>query len=110
MIVNNSIISQVAAVKPTTVSDLEAIKDMRRWQRVEFGETLVELVQAWLTSQPEPSDDPPPKRKRRRRRRKRKAPVEGAGESPAEGGTEAAAEGGGESPAQTDSTPDAPAE
>ena len=85
MIVNNSIIGQVAAHKPRTLDDLKAIADMRDWQREEFGEALVELVQTWLAEQPEPSDEPPPQKRRRRRRRKR-GPAVGDGDA---GSTEA---------------------
>ena len=84
MIINNSIIGQVAAVKPKVVEDLERIKDMRDWQRADFGEALVEKVQTWLAEQPEPGEAPPPKKRRRRRRRRRAAEGEGNGAPPSE--------------------------
>lgn len=83
MIVNNTIISQVAALKPETVEDLKAIADMRNWQRLEWGPALVEKVQAWVAERPEPSDEPPrPKRRRRRRRRRKKTGAEGENSTP----------------------------
>ncbi len=92
MIVNNTVIGQIAAVKPRTVEDLEAVTDMRRWQRAEFGEALVEQVTTWLESQPAPSAEPAGPKKKRRRRRRRKSGAE-AGQGAAQGSGEGSAEG-----------------
>ncbi len=72
MIVNNTVIKLVAALKPTEPAQLEAIEDMRRWQRKDFGEELIEQVATWMTANPPTPSDPESKSKRRRRRRRRR--------------------------------------
>lgn len=69
MIVNNTVLKYIASLKPTTVEDLEAIDDMRNWQRASFGEALVAETTSFLEANPpQPEGD---KKKRRRRRRRR---------------------------------------
>ncbi len=77
MLVNNALLKELAALKPKSVDDLVVLSDMRRWQRQEMGETLVEEVQKWLSSAPPPNAEGSRHRRRRNRRRR------GGGESPA---------------------------
>ena len=91
MIVNNTIIGRVAALKPTSVEQLVEIEDMRNWQRADFGEALVGVVTKWLGERPEPTDESGPKKKRRRRRRRR-TPAGGEGSQDAGGEGSATAE------------------
>ncbi len=98
MIVNNSILSQVAAVKPKTVDDLEIIEEMRRWQRLDSGEALVAVVTDWLENKPAPKpkqegDAPPRKRRRRGGRRRRRGGSGGEGNGGAEGSAAASSGG-----------------
>lgn len=72
MIVNNTVLKLVAALKPADPEQLEAIDDIRKWQIREFGDELVERTQAWLAAHPaEPTEPKATKRRRRRRRRRR---------------------------------------
>jgi len=80
LVVNNTILREVAALKPTTVAQLDAIAEMRNWQKEAFGEALVERVSAY--AEKNPADADPSKRKRRRRRGRRSAGEEGGGDAP----------------------------
>jgi ribonuclease D len=64
MIVNNAVLKEVSALRPASLADLDKIEEMRRWQKREIGELLVELVVAWIEKNP--------KTKRRRRRNRRR--------------------------------------
>lgn len=80
MIVNNSVLKLVAALKPADAEQLSAIDDIRTWQIVEFGEELVERTQAWLAANPpQPTEEKTSSKRRRRRRRRRRG---GGGEAP----------------------------
>ena len=86
MIVNNSILGQIAALKPEHVDALEVIEEMRRWQRLEYGQALVDVVTKWAENKPEPKppseDDGEPRKRRRRRRRRRGGGEPVAGDAP----------------------------
>ena len=83
MVVNNTILREVAALKPSNVAGLDAIGELRTWQKEAYGEMLVERVAAWLQSHPEDAD---PSQKRRRRRRRGKKPVGEAADDGNRGG------------------------
>ncbi|MCO4770530.1 MAG: HRDC domain-containing protein [Deltaproteobacteria bacterium] len=85
MIVNNTVLKHVAALKPTTTDELEKIDDMRRWQRKDYGAELVERVASFVASKPAPSEGGEgTSNRRRRRRRRRRGPGDGsAGEAEA---------------------------
>ena len=77
MIVNNTVLKLIAALKPQSVEDLRHIDDMRVWQRDEFGAGLVQQSIAYLAAHPTPGEgaaegdpDGEPRRRRRRRRRR----------------------------------------
>ena len=77
MIVNNTILKDLAALKPTDVAQMHVLPDLRRWQAEQFGEDLVEQVRKWIEAHPAQ-----PRRKRRRRRRKGKGDEGGADAAP----------------------------
>ena len=80
MIVNNTILKDVSALKPRSVDDMSVINDLRNWQARQFGEEIVAQVTGWLEAHP-------PKPKKRRRRRRRRGRGGGGGEaSPGAGG------------------------
>ena len=87
MVVNNTVLKLIAALKPTETEQLEVIDDMRRWQRKEFGEEIVAEVTRWREEKSPGKDagDVPGAGKRRRRRRRRRR-GEGEGEGGGEGG------------------------
>ncbi len=72
MVVNNAILKDISALKPKEVAALDAISEMRTWQKQAFGEALVAEVAAWLERNPETGAG---KKRRRRRRRRRRKPV-----------------------------------
>ncbi|MCP4872710.1 MAG: hypothetical protein GY898_28805 [Proteobacteria bacterium] len=72
MVVNNTILKEVSALKPKEVAALDAISEMRVWQKQAYGQMLVDRVAQWTQSHP---DDGQPSRRRRRRRRRGKKPV-----------------------------------
>ena len=82
MIVNNTVLKHVAALKPRTLEDFEAIEDMRRWQRAGYAEALLEVVTTWQAKAPaaapraEGDEETGGKRRRRRRRRRSAGPVD----------------------------------
>jgi ribonuclease D len=75
MIVNNGILHDVAALKPKTEAELLRIREMRRWQRDEFGTQLLERVAEWLAAHPPRGEKEQPQRHRRRRRRGRRGGI-----------------------------------
>jgi ribonuclease D len=86
LIVNNTVMRAAAALKPTTLEDLERISDMRNWQRTFYGEAILEVVAKWRVadaekskSDPEEGDGQPRKRRRRRRKSQSREGAEGEG-------------------------------
>lgn len=72
MVLNNGLLRDAAAVKPASVEDLEPMADMRRWQKAEFGQELVDAVQTWLAANPAPPEGEGEGKGGRRRRRRRR--------------------------------------
>lgn len=52
MIVNNSILKDVAALKPREEASLGLLDEMRTWQREEYGADIVAFVVEWLEKNP----------------------------------------------------------
>lgn len=71
MIVNNTVLKHIAALKPKVMEDYDLIEDMRDWQRNAYGEELLLLVKGWLEANPPTAEETTSKRRRRRRRRRR---------------------------------------
>jgi len=98
MIVNNTVLKHIAALKPSDVGELTKIDDMRNWQRKQFGEELVARVAAFKAMAPPAGEDGEAGGRRRRGRRRRKDgddTSEGAAassESPPDGESEPQAE------------------
>jgi len=120
MVVNNQLLKDVAALKPEVAQQLDAIGEMRQWQKDEFGQALVDRVQSWLTSTPAPKakaegsgDEAEPgeggKRRRRRRRRRGGEGGERAEGSGGESGSEGRESSGGASASAPAPAGDAPA-
>ncbi|MEM7495893.1 MAG: HRDC domain-containing protein [Myxococcota bacterium] len=87
LIVNNAVMRGIAALKPASVDDLEIVPDMRRWQRVGYGELLVGVVAKWQerTAAEQAAKEAREaegggKKRRRRRRRRRGGQSKGGGE------------------------------
>ncbi len=71
MIVNNSVLKNIAALKPKQMTDYELIDDMRNWQINAYGEELLLLVKSWREEHPNNTSAETSSRRRRRRRRRR---------------------------------------
>lgn len=85
MIVNNSVLKHIAALKPTVIEDYQRIVDMRNWQVNAYGEELLLLVKSWQEENPPVAAEPTgKKRRRRRRRRRRSGPVQVGADAGAE--------------------------
>jgi len=44
LLLNKALINSIGAKKPVTKEELEAISDMKNWQRMEFGEEIIKLL------------------------------------------------------------------
>ena len=71
MIVNNTVLRHIAALKPKGMADLDLIEEMRNWQRNAYGEELLLLVKSWLADNPASTTEETAGRRRGRRRRRR---------------------------------------
>ncbi len=86
MIVNNTVLRHIAALKPTTLADFALIDEMRVWQVQGFGDEILSLVTSWQANNPTSSTEET-SGKRRRRRRRRRGGDEGAAEPDSEQGS-----------------------
>ena len=44
VLINNAQLQEISILRPATAEDLEKLPDLRNWQRVEFGEAILEIV------------------------------------------------------------------
>lgn len=65
-VANNALLKEIARLAPADIEALKAVPGIRRWQVVDFGDELVELVNGVSSNRPAASS----KSRRRRRRNK----------------------------------------
>jgi len=44
LLLNKALINSIGVKKPVTKEELEAIRDMKNWQKREFGEEIIKLL------------------------------------------------------------------
>lgn len=74
-VASNAVLKAIAQRRPTTIEELAAIRDVRRWQVQDFGETILEVVARDLpaSGDDDASDESKPAKRRGRRRRRQKS-------------------------------------
>jgi ribonuclease D len=81
-VVSNSVLKHIASARPTTLEELSAVQDVRRWQVKEYGPQMLAVLDASVpwTENDEPTSSPSEgdasEAKKRRRRRRRREPSE----------------------------------
>ncbi|MEE2830012.1 MAG: HRDC domain-containing protein, partial [Myxococcota bacterium] len=70
MILNNALLKDIAALKPRSAEQFLLLPDMRKWQRDESGEAVMEFIAEWLKKHPADAKPRPGRRRRRGGRRR----------------------------------------
>lgn len=69
---SNSVLKEIARVRPTTLDELQAIPDVRRWQVIDYGETILDILDQAAPWPPPDKGDKPSKPTRKKKKKKPK--------------------------------------
>jgi len=68
---SNAVLKEIARARPTTLEELSAIPDVRKWQVKELGDQILQVLDRevpWPPPEGQDDDSEPPSKRRRRKR------------------------------------------